>query len=145
MKIILLQDIRGLGRKYDIKDVSDGYARNFLLPKKLAEAATGAALKNVMELKSKIDAEREKLIAELKAEAEKIKGKKIVFKMKTGEKGEVFGSVTARDIKDELEKMGVFHAVPVLPKPLKIIGETKVEISFGEGIKTEIEVGVESE
>ncbi len=145
MKVVLLQDIKGLGKKYDIKDVSDGYARNFLIPKKLAEAATGAALKRVADLKSKMEAEREKLVAELKAEAEKIKSKKIVFKMKTGEKGEVFGSVTARDIKDELEKLGVFHATPVLSKPIKTLGETKVEINFGEGVKATIEVVVEGE
>ncbi|KKU94164.1 MAG: 50S ribosomal protein L9 [Candidatus Jorgensenbacteria bacterium GW2011_GWA1_48_13] len=145
MKVIFLQDIKGIGKKYDIKDVSDGYARNFLLPKKLAEAATGAALKSVMELKSKMEAERGKLVSELKAEAEKIGGRKIIFKVKTGDKGEVFGSVTARDIKDELEKLGVRHGVAVIPKPIKTLGETKVEINFGEGVKTSVDILVESD
>jgi len=144
MKIILLQAVRGLGKKYDIKDVKDGYARNFLIPRNLAEAATGAALKKVAELKSKMEAEREKLSAELKAEAEKIKNKKIVFKMKTGEKGEMFGSVTARDIKDELEKSGVRHGKAILIRPIKTLGETKVEIDFGEGVKTTVEISLEA-
>ncbi|HXF44140.1 MAG TPA: 50S ribosomal protein L9 [Candidatus Paceibacterota bacterium] len=145
MKVILLQNIRGLGKKYDTKDVSDGYARNFLVPRGLAEAATGEALKRLAELRSVRNAARERLIAELKSEAENIKGEKIIFNMKTGAKGEIFGSVTARDIRDELEKLGVRHGVPVLSKPIKELGETKVEINFGEGIRTQILVVLSKE
>ncbi len=140
MKVILLGDIRGLGKRNDVKEVSGGYARNFLLPKKLAEAATGAALKRMAELKSKMDAEHEKLVTKLKAEAEKIKNEKLFFKVKTGEKGEVFGSVTARDIERELAERGVPRAEAELKKPLKALGEHAVEINFGEGIKTDIRV-----
>ena len=143
MKVILLQNIKGLGKRHDVKEVKDGYARNFLIPQKLAEFATAAALKKVADLKLKEKTEREGMVAELKAEAEKIKDKKIVFKVKTGEKGEVFGSVSALDIKGELEKSGIRHGVAVAPKPIKTLGETKVEINLGEGIKTEVVVVVE--
>lgn len=143
MKVVLLEDVKGLGRRYDIKDVKDGYARNFLLPRGLAEVATDVALKKVAELKLKMEADRKKLIAELEAEAEKIKDQKIVFRVKTGERGEMFGSVSARDIKDELEKIGVHRGKVMLEKPIKILGETKVGVNFGEGIKSEIKVLVE--
>lgn len=140
MKVILLEDIKGLGKKYDVKDVAFGYARNFLLPKKLAKAATPQALKNLMEVKGRIEEERKKHLLFLEEQAKKIKDLILQFKIKTGEKGEVFGSVSARDIKDELEKLGIFHATPVLPKPIRTLGETKVEINFGEGIRAELKV-----
>jgi len=144
MKVILLEDIRGLGKRNDVKEVSGGYARNFLLPKKLAEVATGAALKRMAELKSKMDAEHEKLVTKLKAEAEKIKNEKLFFKVKTGEKGEVFGSVTARDIERELAERGIPETEAELKKPLKVLGEHTVEVNLGEGVKVEVSVLLES-
>ncbi len=145
MKVILLENIRGLGKKNDIREVSDGYARNFLLPKKLAEAATGAALKRAAELKARAEAEREKLVVGLKAAAEKIKDEKLVFKVKTGEKGEVFGSVSARDIEQELAGRGIARCEAELKKPLKTLGEHDVEINFGENIKAKLKVFLENQ
>lgn len=143
MKVILLEDIRGLGKKNDIKDVSSGYARNFLLPKKIAEVATGAALKRATELKLKMEAEYGRLVATLKEEAEKIEGEKLVFKVKTGEKDEVFGSVTARDIEHELAERGIPGAKAELKKPLKELGEHLIDINFGENIKAKVKVLLE--
>lgn len=102
MRVILLQDIKSLGRAGDIKNVSDGYARNFLLPRNLVKPATPMAEKE-------LDLEREKLekqLEELKAELENIESatrvEPLVFQVKAGEKGEVFGAVGVREIQEKL-------------------------------------------
>ncbi len=143
MKIILLQDIKNLGRRYEIKNVADGYARNFLIPQKLVELATS---ENVKKLETKQTALTKKL-GELKAKLEKIKqAGAIVFKVKTGERDEVFSSVTDLEIKEKLIeeypelkddhfKIGTVH--------LRELGEHEIEIDLGQGIKTEITILVE--
>ena len=102
MKIILLKDIRGLGKKHEIKEVSEGYARNFLLSKNLALQATPENLaKRNQWIKEEV-----KELNKIKQIAEKLSKEKIEFKIRAGEKGEVFGSVTKDDIKKELSKRG---------------------------------------
>lgn len=102
MRIILLQDIKSLGRAGDVKNVSDGYARNFLLPRNLAKPATPAAIQELDLQKTKI----EKQLEELKRELEDIQKatvvEPLVFQVKAGERGEVFGSVGAVEIKERL-------------------------------------------
>ncbi|MCP6720011.1 MAG: 50S ribosomal protein L9 [Patescibacteria group bacterium] len=152
MKVILLEDIKGVGEKLDVKEVKDGYARNFLLPKKMAEAATPQALKRLIEEKSKIEEESEKLAAILEERAGKIKDLTLSFKRKnlpagrqTREKKEVFGSVNAKDIERALEKHGIPDVRVDLEKPIKTLGETSVPVDLGEGIKTKVSVLVEKE
>src|SRR3989344_3457757 len=99
MKVILLQDIKNLGRRYEIKNVSDGYARNFLIPQKLVEPATPENLKRTETKQATLKKELE----ELRTKLEEIKqAGAIVFKVKTGERGEVFSSVTDLEIKEKL-------------------------------------------
>jgi len=145
MKVILLQDIPGLGKKYDVKEVRDGYVRNFLLPKKSVEAVTPAALKNLEQLREKQAEEHAKLVEVLKNEAAKIKELESVFKVKTDEKGGVFGSITSRDIETELREKGIQNAKVVLEHPIKKIGDTVAEVDFGEGIKAKLKIKVEPE
>lgn len=131
MKIILFKDIHNLGKKWDIKDVSEGYARNFLMPKNLALQAT---LENLNKRNQWIkDEERE--LKSIKKTSEKLAEEKIEFKVKTGERGEVFGSVTKEDIKKELLKRNYEIYQIKLERPIKKTGETKVGITFKYGIK----------
>ncbi len=140
MKVILLEDIKGLGKKYDVKNVATGYARNFLLPKNLAEAATPKALKRLLAIKAQIERDREKRFAELQEQARKIEKMMLQFKLKTGSQGEIFSSVTAKDIENALKEKGINNATVKLAKPIKELGEHNVEISLGEGVKTNVRI-----
>ena len=103
MKVILLQDVKEIGKKDDIVNVSDGYARNFLFPRKVAMEATDSAVKVV---ERKREAERRKE-AEARAAAEqtaaKLKNKVVILKVKCGEKGRLYGSVTAQEVADAIK------------------------------------------
>lgn len=136
MQIVLLHDIKGLGRKMDIKNVSNGYARNFLIPQKLAEPATEEALHRKEEGQKR----EEQLLNELKETAKKIETVTLEFPMTTSEKGGVFGSVTSEDIKLGLKEKGFKDFKVVLEKPLKHLGEHTAEVDMGYGIKGKIKV-----
>ncbi len=105
MKVILLCDVKGQGKKDEIVNVSDGYARNFLFPQKKAVPADA---KSTSELKSKEEAKQYKISEDRKAAsavAAKISGKDVVIKMAHGQDGRLYGSVTAKDIAEALEKL----------------------------------------
>ena len=146
MKVILLQDVRGVGRKYDVKDVSDGYARNFLLPRNLAKVATSESLNN---LKAKIE-DNEKQISAIKDKLlnlqESLKHNPLVFKLKLGQKSKVFGSVSKKDVEEKLKELDKGLEFEVLTaQPIKTLGDHEVEISLGRGVTGEIKVRVEKE
>lgn len=147
MKVILLQEVPHLGRKNDIKDVSDGYARNFLLPKKLAAPATDALVQEMaqkMEHKEKKAAiEREHFIQA----AKKMGHMTLSFKMKMGEKGKAFGSVTAAKIAEALhtEGMVVEKEWIDIEDPIKTTGEHAVAVRFPHDIGAKIRIIVEPE
>ncbi|MDO8557312.1 MAG: 50S ribosomal protein L9 [Candidatus Jorgensenbacteria bacterium] len=144
MKVILLKEIRGLGHKGDVKEVKEGYARNLLMPQKLAEIATPAALARASEEKARIEKNRAEKTAELKKSAESIKNTTLIFKMKTGEKGKVFGSITDADIRNALSEKG--FNIPIASKHhIKTTGEHILDIDLGDGIKTKLRVLVEPE
>lgn len=145
MKIILLKDVKGLGQRLEVKEVKDGYGRNFLIARGLAEAATKDALNKLEHQKKIWEAEREKLVGELKIGAKKLEEMELKFKMKTGEKGETFGSVSRKDIEMELTKYGYKNLKIELEKPIKTIGEHKVAIDLGEGIKAKMKITTQSE
>ena len=107
MKVILTEEIRGLGTRGDIVTVKDGYARNFLLPKKLAREATPGNLKGVEQERKKWAAlaEQEKTVAQKAADS--VKGLKITIQKRVGENNHLFGSVTANEIADALEAKGI--------------------------------------
>lgn len=139
MKVILLQDIKGLGKKYDVKEIRDGYARNFLIPKKLAAIATPAMLQQ----KSQVEARERQLLEKYGELAKKLEKEKIKFSVKVGEKNEVFGSITKADIKKALEAKGFNNIEIELTHPLKILGEHLVEANLGRGIRAKIKVVLE--
>ncbi len=134
MKIILKEDIKGVGRKYEVKNVADGYANNFLIPKKLAEYASPEAVKKAEILKSTNIAEieiREKLTEK---QIEMLKGVKIVLKKKGNEKGHLFEKIHPEEISEALKDQAKIEIGPeflVTPKPIKEIGEHIVLVQVG--------------
>ena len=145
MKLILLQDVKSLGKAGDIVEVSTGYARNMLLPKKLGVEATP---KNLNDLKLK-KAHEEKVaaenLAEAKALAEKVNAGTVVIPIKTGENKKVFGSVSAKEIAEaakdqlglELDKKKLS-----LSAPLKELGETKISVRLHPQVSAQLTVQV---
>jgi len=147
MKVILLQDVAALGRKNDIKEVSDGYGRNFLLPRRLAAAATPAAIAALAAQKTRADRGVETECARHQAIAKKLAGMTLTLKTKIGEKGKAFGSVTAAKICDTLKQRGIAVEKEwiALAESIKTVGEHTVEIKFPHGIMGEVKVVVEAE
>jgi large subunit ribosomal protein L9 len=145
MKVILKQDIRALGKRGDIQEVSDGYARNFLLPKGLAMEATTGNLK-VLADKKESAARREELeYAETQELAKRLTGCMVTFKVKTGEGGRLFGSITAKDIADQIKKehqLDLDRRKLAIDDSIKNIGDYPVKIHLYKGISAEIIVKV---
>lgn len=148
MKVILTQDIKSVGKKGQIINASDGYARNFLLPKKLAVIADNA---NLNELKTKQDANKyKKDMSRASAEelAKKMKNFELVFKIKAGENGKTFGSVTSKDIAEELNKkyfVEVDKKKIELNDAIKTLGTYHIEIKLFEGIIGSLKVVVSAQ
>lgn len=134
MKVILLQDVKGQGKKGQMVEVSEGYARNFLLPRKLAAAATADAI-NTMNLKEKARrAEEQRQKAEAEATAEKLKECMVKITAKAGSGGRLFGAVTTKEISEGLMKQ--YHVdIPkqklVLEDPIKAFGSYQVKAKLG--------------
>lgn len=148
MKVILLQDVKSLGKKDQIVDVSDGYARNFVLPKKLGVEATP---KNLNELKLK-KAHEDKVAAELLAEAqalaEQIKEESVTLSIKVGEGGKTFGSVSSKEVAEAVKKQ-LGHDIDkkkiVLKEPIKSLGTHIVDIKLHTKVTAQLSVKVTEE
>lgn len=144
MKVVLLEDVKGHGKKGELCNVSDGYARNFLFPKKLAVAADAVALS---ELKSREDAKahhKQEEIDAAKATAEKLNGKSVTVKAKAGNGGKLFGSVTSKEISEEIKNS---FGITVDRKKMNVgdiknFGEYTAEIKLYTGITAKITVKV---
>jgi len=142
MKVILLQDIEKLGKKYDIKEVADGYARNFLIPKGLAKQATEQALKWLEITKEINERKAEEELKKIEKEVLKIDGLEVLIPLKVGEKGQLFEKVTAQKISEQLKKMGfkISKNQIELKKPIDEIGEFPIKIKFEHNLEAEIKV-----
>ncbi len=143
MKVVLLQDVKGSGKKGQLLEVSDGYARNFLLPRKLAREASAQVMN---ELKNAEDAKAwriQKETDEAKASAEKISGKTIHLFAKAGQGGKLFGSITSKEISDELKNafgIDVDKRKVVLDGDIKAFGTFECEIKLYAGVSAKIYV-----
>lgn len=145
MKVILKQDVKDLGKVGEMVNVANGFARNFLFPRKLAAEATEKRIKEFEHWKRVADSRMKKAVIERKATLDKVAGLQLVFKLNAGEEDKLFGSVTNKDISDELEKLG--HIIDKrdisIPEPIKILGQHKAMINMGEGLEQEVIVTVE--
>ena len=144
MKVILLQDVKGLGKKGDLKEVAEGYGRNFLLARKLAEIATDGSIRKVTDIKNK-QAEKNQLDLERTQElAESIEGRSVTIICKE-KNGKLFGSVQAKDIASALKKEGII--VPeksiFIENSIKETGEYEVAVKLDHAIETSVAVIVE--
>ena len=148
MKVIYLQDVKGSGKKGEVKNVADGYARNMLIPKKLAVEANA---QNLSDLEGKKASAQHKIDMEKKEAAEyaaKVKGQKVVIKAKAGSNDRLFGSVTAGNIADALDKqfgVKVDKKKISLSSDIKNFGSYNAVIKFYAGISEKIDVEVISE
>ncbi len=145
MKVILLQDIKGTGKKNQIMEISDGYARNFLLPRKLAREATAEAINSVEKSKS-ADAHRAEVKkAEAEKQARELKGKVIQLSVRGGENGKIYGSVTNDQIASALkEQLGVEidkRKIEV-EEPIKNAGQAFINLKLMAGVSTRLIVNV---
>ncbi len=147
MKVILNQDVKGQGKKGDLINVSDGYARNFLLPKNLAKEATKENLNVMQGQKESQEYRKQKELEEAQELQKKIAELTVNIKAKAGENGKLFGSVTSKEIAEELKMQ---HHIKldkkkfVLPDGIKTLGVTQVDIKLHPGVVGKLKVMVES-
>ena len=148
MRVILLQDIEKLGKKYEIKEVKSGYARNFLLPKGLAKPATKETLKWV-QLQKEIQGKKEEVeLKKVQRFASEIDGLEVVIPVKVGkEQNQLFESITSQKISDKLKELGfeIKKGQIILEEPIKELGEFPVKICFEHNLEVEIKVIVTEE
>ena len=146
MKVILKQDIKGLGKKESMVEVSDGYARNYLLPKGLAVEANISNI-NVMNTKKQAEKmKKDKELANAKELAAKIKEITVVIKAKAGENGKLFGSITSKDIADKLKNdfgIDLDKRKLVMPEPLKGLGTYEIEAKLYPEVSSKLTVKIE--
>lgn len=128
MKVVLLKDVKGTGKKGEIKEVADGYASNFLFKNGLAKRADNSALSENAIQKSAIAFHKQEEIKAAKELAKTLQGKTVTLKIKCGENGKMFGSVTSKEIAEELEKINIkLDKKKIdLKEPIKLIGIYKV-------------------
>ncbi len=144
MKVVLKQDVKGLGKKGELVNASDGYARNFLFPKNLAVEANA---QNMTELKNREQAAKYKIeteTAEAKKNAERISGKTIAITAKAGQNGKLFGSVTAKEIAEKIEKdFGIkTDKRKITVEDIKQFGTYEFEIKLYTGVSAKLFVRV---
>lgn len=147
MRVILLKDIENLGKKFEIKEVKDGYARNFLIPKGLATPATKKSLK-WLEVQKEIEEKKaEQELKKFQDLASAIDGQEITIFVKVGQEGQLFESVTAQKIAEKLKEIGfeVKKNQIDLKKPIKELGEFLVKIRLEHNLEAEIKVIIAEE
>lgn len=146
MKVILQKDVKDVGKVGELVNVSEGFARNFLFPRKMAAAATEGRVKEYEHLKRMGEAKKKKAIAERQGLLNKINGTAVKFKVSAAAEGDkIFGSVTTSDISKELEKAGfsIDRRDIHLEEPIKVLGTHKASIKMGEGLEATIQIAVE--
>ena len=147
MKVIFLQDVEESGKRYEVKEVKNGYARNFLLPQKLAKAATKEALKWLADQKEVIEKQAEEDLKKSQELASNLDGLEVSIAVKVGDEGQLFESINSQKIVDKLKEIGfeVKKSHVKLENPIKEPGEFSVNISLAHNLEAEIKVIVASE
>jgi large subunit ribosomal protein L9 len=147
MKVILTEEIRGLGTRGDIVAVKDGYARNYLIPKNLAREATAGNLKQIEHERHKwaLLAQQEKEAAQKQADS--VRGVRVQIEKRVGEHGQLFGSVTANEIADALMEKGieVDKRRIELEQPIKNVGVHQIDVRLHRDVTAQIEVEVKAQ
>jgi large subunit ribosomal protein L9 len=145
MKVVLLKDIRNVGKRDDIITVSDGYARNFLFPQKLAAEATESVLKEISRKRAAQEAREAELRAEAEAKAMLLKNKVITLEVKCGDKGRLYGSVTSAEVAEALEKQ---HGIKAdkrkldIGDPIRETGVREITVWLYSGVTTPMKLNI---
>ena len=144
MRVILLDDVSKVGRRGEVRDVSDGYARNYLIPKKLALSATTGNLKNLEQIKRQQDAKADRIKGEAEALRNRIDALVYEERRQASEEGKLFGSVTSQDVADFLGTRGI----PIerrritLEEPIKALGEHVVSMRLHQDVTAQLRVNI---
>lgn len=145
MKVVLLQDVKDLGKKEDVVNVSEGYGRNFLFPRKLAVEATQGKLNEITDKKNAEKNRKDKELKAAKELADKLSKIEAVIKTKAGENGKLFGSITGKDIVDAIKAqygIDVDKKKLVIHDPIKAIGSHPVEIKVYPDVTAKVTVKI---
>ena len=144
MKVIFLDDVTTVGRRGEVRDVSDGYARNFLLPKRLAMPATAGNLKNLDHIRKQQDAKADRIRGQAESLKARIEALMCEERRQASEEGKLFGSVTAQDLVDFLDGHGVKveRRRVLLDEPIKALGESTVPVRLHPEVTAELRVSV---
>ena len=147
MKVLLLKDVYKLGRAGDIKKVADGFGRNFLIPQGLAVLATAGALKQVEKIKSQAEVRRTEQNSELKGLADQINGLTLVFDVKAGETGKLYGSITTQDVATAIQEKVRFEVKKqqVDMQPIRTLGEFSAHVRLTMDLVPEVKIIVHRE
>ncbi|SFG90105.1 large subunit ribosomal protein L9 [Desulfotomaculum arcticum] len=148
MQLILLDDVKKLGKKGDVINVAEGYARNFLIPRGLAVEATGGKLKNLEMQKRAVNEQKKQAEDKARELGSKIEGLKIVISTRVGEAGKLFGAISNKDIADALQNnhgLVVDKKKIILKNPIKALGEYPVVLKLHPAVQAQITVNVVAE
>lgn len=147
MRVILKREVRGLGRPGEVKDVADGYAQNFLLPRGLAIEATAGELKHLAQERAVEKNKKDRAHADAEELAARLAAITLVFKLKAGDQGKTFGSVTNKDVADALKKehgIDVDRTKVILADPVRALGTHSVEIRLLPDVRAKVTIAVEA-
>jgi large subunit ribosomal protein L9 len=148
VKVVFLEEVEGSGRIGEIKDVADGFARNYLLPRRLAAAATPADIRRAEVLAEKEARRQAVLDEEAQTVVDKISGALIAISARVGEQGRLYGSVTAANIADEVSKLAgraIEHQQILLAEPIKELGTREITVKLTRNVEATVQVEVASE
>jgi large subunit ribosomal protein L9 len=146
MKILLIKDVKGLGKAGEIKNAKDGYARNYLIPKGFAKLATPEVIKEWEEEQKRKEVELKKEIAKLNELKEKIESTPIIIKHKLGANGQLYGAITNKEVAEALKEKGIeIDKKHIEMKQIKTVGEYEIDIKLGHGIHAKLKLIVEGE
>lgn len=146
MKVVLLQDVKSLGKKGELVTASDGYARNYLFPKGLAKEANAQAMNELKNAEQSKKFKKDTEIAAANKAKEALEGSKFVIKAKAGDSGKLFGSITPKEISAEIKRqksLDIDKRKIVLKREIKTVGEYNVEIKLYTGISANVDIAVE--
>jgi len=146
MKILLIKDVKGLGKAGEIKNAKDGYARNFLIPKGFAKVATDEVVKEWQEVQKRKEEELQKELAKLNEIKNEIENITLNIKHKLGANGQLYGAITNKEVAEHLKQYGIdIDKKHIELKQIKTVGEYSVDVKLGHGIHAQLKLIVEGE